>query len=46
MTEFWGRKWIAWFTSEIAIQDVTYNLNGLSGITVKVENSTQPHHFT
>ncbi len=37
-TEFGGRKWEAWFTSDIPLQDGPYKFHGLPGLIVKVED--------
>lgn len=42
-TSFGGRDWIAWFTSEIPIQDGPYVFYGLPGLIVKIEDSTGSH---
>jgi GLPGLI family protein len=38
-TDFGGRKWTAWFTADIPIQDGPFKFNGLPGLIVKVEDS-------
>ncbi|WP_312075580.1 GLPGLI family protein [Chryseobacterium sp.] len=38
-TEFGGRKWTAWFTQEIPIQDGPYKFHGLPGLIVKINDS-------
>lgn len=38
-TDFGGRKWTAWFTSDIPIQDGPYKFHGLPGLIVKVEDT-------
>ena len=38
-TEFGGRKWTAWFTTDIPFQDGPYKFEGLPGLIVKVEDS-------
>lgn len=45
-TEFGGRKWTAWFTSEIPISDGPYKFRGLPGLIVKLEDHTNSHQFT
>ncbi|KEY18717.1 GLPGLI family protein [Kaistella antarctica] len=44
-TEFAGRKWIAWFTNEIPIQDGPYKFKNLPGLILKVEDSNKNHSF-
>lgn len=45
-TDFAGRHWYAWFTTDIPIQDGPYKFHGLPGLIVKVEDQTQSHRFT
>lgn len=35
-TEYGGRKWTAWFTTDIPLQDGPYKFHGLPGLIVKV----------
>ncbi|MGO4708706.1 GLPGLI family protein [Chryseobacterium sp. 2TAF14] len=44
--EFGGRKWAAWFTSDIPIQDGPYKFHGLPGLIVKLEDLSKSHVFT
>ena len=44
-TEFGGRKWAAWFTSDIPIQDGPYKFHGLPGLIVKLEDQSKSHVF-
>lgn len=44
--EFGGRKWEAWFTSDLPFQDGPYKFKGLPGIILKIEDSTKSHSFT
>ncbi|WP_300675576.1 GLPGLI family protein [Soonwooa sp.] len=44
-TNFAGRKWIAWFTSSIPIQDGPYKFRGLPGLIVKVTNQNETISF-
>ncbi|MFC0344157.1 GLPGLI family protein [Epilithonimonas hispanica] len=42
-TEFGGRKWTAWFTKDIPIQDGPYKFKGLPGLILKIEDSNKSH---
>ncbi|WP_128572478.1 GLPGLI family protein [Chryseobacterium sp. P1-3] len=42
---FGGRKWIAWFTQDIPLQDGPYKFHGLPGLIVKIEDLTRSHIF-
>jgi len=44
-TQFAGRKWIAWFTTEIPFQDGPYKFSGLPGLIVKIEDKTNSHSY-
>lgn len=44
-TEFGGRKWTAWFTKDIPIQDGPYKFKGLPGLILKIEDSTKSHSW-
>lgn len=44
-TDFAGRKWSAWFTTDIPIQDGPYKFSGLPGLIVKVEDSKGDYSF-
>ncbi|WP_419869316.1 GLPGLI family protein [Chryseobacterium sp. CT-SW4] len=37
-TEFGGRKWIAWFSTDLPFQDGPYKFFGLPGLIVKIED--------
>ena len=37
-TEFGGRKWTAWFSTDIPFQDGPYKFYGLPGLIVKIED--------
>lgn len=37
-TEFAGKKWTAWFSSELPFQDGPYKFSGLPGLIVKIED--------
>ena len=43
--DFAGRHWIAWFTTDIPIQDGPYKFHGLPGLIVKLEDQTKSHIF-
>ena len=43
--DFAGRKWIAWFSTEIPIQDGPYKFHGLPGLIVKIEDEAKYHSF-
>ncbi|MDR6157172.1 GLPGLI family protein [Chryseobacterium sp. SLBN-27] len=45
-TSFGGRDWIAWFSTEIPIQDGPYKFYGLPGLIVKLEDTTGTHIMT
>lgn len=42
-TNFAGRKWIAWFTTDIPFQDGPYKFRGLPGLIVKIESADKTH---
>jgi len=44
-TDFGGRKWIAWFTTQIPIPDGPYKFGGLPGLILKIEDSDKNHSF-
>jgi len=45
-TDFEGRTWIAWFTSDIQIPDGPYRFSGLPGLILKIEDTKGDHVFT
>ncbi|MFP3596937.1 GLPGLI family protein [Chryseobacterium sp. SIMBA_029] len=45
VTNFGGRRWTAWFTTEIPLQDGPYKFQGLPGLIIKIEDSTNSHSF-
>ena len=44
-TEFGGRKWTAWFTTDLPYQDGPYTFSGLPGLVVKVEDADGDYSF-
>lgn len=44
-TNFGGREWTAWFTTEIPFQDGPYKFYGLPGLILKVYDKTNTHSF-
>lgn len=44
-TDFGGRKWTAWFTSEIPINEGPYKFFGLPGLIVKIEDSEHEYSW-
>ena len=45
-TDFGGRKWMAWFATDIPVNDGPYKFYGLPGLIVKVEDITGSHVMT
>lgn len=45
-TQFGGREWTAWFTTDIPFQDGPYKFFGLPGLIVKIEDATGSHSMT
>lgn len=41
--EFAGRSWIAWFTTDVPIQDGPYKFSGLPGLIVEIYDHTGTH---
>ena len=41
--DFAGRHWVAWFSTEIPIQDGPYKFQGLPGLIVKIEDKKGSH---
>ena len=44
-TSYGGRKWFAWFTSEIPIQDGPYVFRGLPGLIVDISDENSDYYF-
>ncbi len=41
--DFAGRNWIAWFTTDVPIQDGPYKFSGLPGLIVEIYDQTESH---
>ena len=44
-TNFGGRSWYAWFTTEVPFQDGPYKFSGLPGLIIKIEDSKGDYSF-
>jgi len=44
-TNFGGRTWFAWFTTEVPFQDGPYKFSGLPGLIIKIEDSKGDYSF-
>lgn len=44
-TDFGGRKWTAWFSTDIPFQDGPYKFSGLPGLIVKIEDSEKNYSW-
>ncbi|MDV2449126.1 GLPGLI family protein [Elizabethkingia anophelis] len=43
--DFGGRKWIAWYTTDIPLLDGPYKFWGLPGLILKIEDTKKDHVF-
>lgn len=46
VSDFRGRRWIAWFTPEIPISDGPWKFSGLPGLIMKVYDTANHFHFS
>jgi len=46
VTNFGGREWTAWFSTDLPFQDGPYKFYGLPGLIVKIEDKTGSHSMT
>lgn len=44
-TDFGGRKWTAWFSSDLPFQDGPYKFYGLPGLIVKIEDDAKNYSW-
>ncbi|SKB82473.1 GLPGLI family protein [Soonwooa buanensis] len=44
-TEFGGRKWTAWFSTDLPFQDGPYKFYGLPGLIVKIEDDAKNYSW-
>ena len=45
LLNFAGRKWTAWFTTDIPVQDGPYKFHGLPGLILKIEDDKKSHVY-
>lgn len=41
--DFAGRSWVAWFTTDVPVQDGPYKFSGLPGLIVEISDETGSH---
>ncbi|BAP32024.1 uncharacterized protein CHSO_2987 [Chryseobacterium sp. StRB126] len=46
ITNYGGRSWTAWFSTDIPFQDGPYKFYGLPGLIIKIEDKTGSHIMT
>lgn len=44
-TEFGGRKWTAWFSTDLPFPDGPYKFSGLPGLIIKLEDDTKSYSW-
>ncbi|MBW8362554.1 MAG: GLPGLI family protein [Kaistella sp.] len=44
-TNFAGRNWTAWFTTDVPVQDGPYKFSGLPGLIVEISDETGSHRM-
>ena len=44
-TEYGGRKWTAWFSTDIPFQDGPYKFSGLPGLIIKIEDDAKNYSW-
>ncbi|WP_326982426.1 GLPGLI family protein [Chryseobacterium sp. MYb264] len=44
-TEFGGRKWIAWYSTDLPISDGPYKFHGLPGLILRITDSENTYQF-
>lgn len=45
-TNWGGRNWVAWFSTDIPFQDGPYKFFGLPGLIIKIEDEAKMHNIT
>ena len=45
VANFGGRRWTAWFSTELPFQDGPYKLHGLPGLIIKLEDASKTHQY-
>ncbi len=45
-TNFGGRRWVAWYASEIPFHDGPYKFHGLPGLILEISSDDGEYHFT
>jgi GLPGLI family protein len=45
-TEFAGRTYVAWYTTEISIADGPYKFHGLPGLILSIYDTNKHYQFT